>query len=200
MRAFLSFLIGLFTAAVFVAGIILIAQNDHVEAITFMGQRFTGYVGWDLAAAAGLGVIVAFLLLVPGRLASSWRSVGLTRQAHELETKLASLREEYARLQGEYSVLHVEHEELRTIAASQPLTVVVTQPEAAPAVDAPPIRRLIGLPKPAAAAPADEQAVAKPSAFQRARTRVRELGSRVRARFKKQQRDAPSASSTYSPY
>jgi hypothetical protein len=203
MRALISFFIGLLTAASLVAAIILIAQNDRIEQITFLGQRFDGYVGWDLVAAAGLGVILAFLLLIPGRLASSWRSVGLTRQARELDAKLSSLREEYARLQGEYSVLHVEHEELRTIAASQPLTVVVTQPdpEPAPVVEAPPVRRMIGLPKSAEPEPAVQQTTVKTTLLQRGRMRLRSLASHARARFKRQTPpDTTPASPTYSPF
>jgi len=203
MRALPSFLIGLLTATFFVAAIILVVQNDKVEQITFLGQQFGGYVGWDLAAAAGLGVILAFLLLIPGRLASSWRSVGLTRQARELDAKLSALREEYARLQGEYSVLHVEHEELRTIAASQPLTVVVTQPDPppTPVIEAPRVPRLIGLPKPTEPAPSGEQATANSTLLQRGRLRARALAANVRARFKKPApRDPAPASSTFSRF
>ena len=148
-------------------------------------------------------MILAFLLLIPGRLASSWRSVGLTRQARELDAKLSALREEYARLQGEYSVLHIEHEELRTIAASQPLTVVVTQPDPAPApvVEASRVPRLIGLPKPTEPAPSGEQTIAKSTLLQRGRMWARALAANVRARFKKQvPRDPAHAPSTFTRF
>src|SRR5258707_11762671 len=55
MRVLLAFLIGLVTAAFVAAAVILVVQNGQGERLTFLGLSFSGYVGWDLAAAAGLG-------------------------------------------------------------------------------------------------------------------------------------------------
>ena len=184
MRVLLAFLIGLVTAAFVAAAIILVVQNGQGERLTFLGLSFSGYVGWDLAAAAGLGFILAFLLLVPGRLASAWRSVGLGKQTRQLEERLATLRQEYARLEGEHGVLRDEHEQLRIVAASQPLTVTIAAPPALPPAatpvvvdEAPRPLRLIGVPQPAAEPaspmPAPVAAEAKPRFFERVRARFR---------------------------
>src|SRR5262245_52542941 len=121
MRGFIAFLIGLVTAAFMVAMVIIVTQNDQSEQLSFLGLTFQGYVGWDLAAAAGLGFILAFLLLIPGRLASAWRLGDLSRQARALEEKLAALRQEHAKLEGQHDVLREEHAELRTVALSVPI-------------------------------------------------------------------------------
>jgi uncharacterized membrane protein len=186
MRALLWFLVGLLSAVFVAAAIVLIVQNGQSEQITFLGLRFSGYVGWDIAAGAALGLILAFLLLVPGRLASAWRTAGLNRQAQQLEEKLAALREEYARLQGQHGVLRDEHEQLRIAAASQPLTVYVTpsEPILAPLVEEPRLPVLIGVPKPASPQPIDPPAAA-PAVFQRLRARLRASRARLLARFKK---------------
>ena len=121
MRGFIAFLIGLMTAAFIAATGVIVTQNNQGEQVTFLGLTFQGYVGWDLAAAAGLGFILAFLLLIPGRLASAWRLGGLSRQARALEQKLAALRQEHAKLEGQHDLLREEHAELRTAAMSVPL-------------------------------------------------------------------------------
>src|SRR5262245_30901346 len=132
MRGFIAFLIGLVTAAFMVAMVIIVTQNDQSEQLSFLGLTFQGYVGWDLAAAAGLGFILAFLLLIPGRLASAWRLGDLSRQARALEQKMAVLREEYAKLEGQHDVLREEHAELRTAAMSVPLGAIVSAAHEAP--------------------------------------------------------------------
>src|SRR5262249_24906423 len=68
--------------------------------------------GWIVAGAALLGFLLAFLLLIPGRLASAWRSWTAGRQAQALEERLLELRQAYARLQGSHRLLLDEHDRM----------------------------------------------------------------------------------------
>jgi uncharacterized integral membrane protein len=109
MRTPLSFLIGLLTVATAVALGILVMQNGQDAAFSFLGNTLQAPQGWAVAGAAVLGFVLAYLLLIPGRLASSWRTWWLGRQTHTLETKLLALQEEHTRLQGSHQRLLEEH-------------------------------------------------------------------------------------------
>jgi uncharacterized integral membrane protein len=109
MRTPLSFLIGLLTVATAVALGILATQNGQDASFSFLGNTLQAPQGWAVAGAAVLGFVLAYLLLIPGRLASSWRTRWLGRQTHTLETKLLALQEEHARLQGSHQRLLEEH-------------------------------------------------------------------------------------------
>ncbi len=109
MRPPLSFLIGLLTVATAIALGILAVQNGQNASFSFLGNTFQASQGWAVAGAAALGFLLAFLLLIPGRLASIWRTWWLGRQAQTLEAKLLTLHEEHARLQGSHQRLLEEH-------------------------------------------------------------------------------------------
>lgn len=119
MRTVISFLIGLVSAASVVALGILVAQNGQSEQLTFMGNAVQESAGWLVAGAAALGFVLAFLLLIPGRLASAWRRGSAARQAQALEGRLmrlrmglGELREQHAELQGRHQSLLEEHQQV----------------------------------------------------------------------------------------
>jgi uncharacterized integral membrane protein len=136
MRTPLSFLIGLFTVATAVALGILVVQNDQEVFFSFLGNTLQAPQGWAVAGAAALGFLLAYLLLIPGRLASIWRTWWLGRQTYTLETKLLTLQEEHARLQGSHHRLLEEHRHVvDQVLASAP-AAPTPSPEAAPAAPA----------------------------------------------------------------
>lgn len=110
MRTFLPFLFGLLTMAAVVALGIVVNQNGQSAQVAFLGESLQVAQGWSIAGAAALGFILAFLLLIPGRLASAMRTGNLSRQGRSLEERLQTLREEYAQLQGSYQRLLAEHQ------------------------------------------------------------------------------------------
>jgi hypothetical protein len=109
MRALISFLIGLLTMAAIVALGVLVVQNSQNAQLSVQGNAFQVAQGWLVAGAAAVGFLLSFLLLIPGRLASAFRSWGLSRQGQRLEQRLQSLRDEYAQLQGSHQRLLEEH-------------------------------------------------------------------------------------------
>ena len=110
MRTLLSSLIAILTAVSIVALSIFIAQNNQSDQFSFLGGTLQVDKGWTVASAALLGFLLAFLLLIPGRLASAWRGWTASRQAQALERRLVELREEYARLQGSHRLLLAEYD------------------------------------------------------------------------------------------
>jgi hypothetical protein len=109
MRTLMSFLIGLLTmAAVVVMGAVVV-QNGQNAQLSFHGTSFEVAQGWLVGGAAALGFVLAFLLLIPGRLASTFHSRGLGRKGQNLEQRMQGLRDEYAQLQGSHQRLLEEH-------------------------------------------------------------------------------------------
>jgi uncharacterized membrane protein YciS (DUF1049 family) len=109
MRTLISFLIGLLTMAAIVALGFVVAQNDQNVHVTLQGTSIEFAQGWMVAGAAALGFLLAYLLLIPGRLASALRSASLSRQGQRLEQRMQGLREEHAQLQGSHQRLLEEH-------------------------------------------------------------------------------------------
>ena len=110
MRTFISFLVGLLTAAVVVGLGVLVSQNGQDEQLSALGMSFQAEKGWIVAGAAALGFLLAVLVLIPGRLATSWQSWARRQQAQELANRLQALREQYAELQGRHRHLVAEHQ------------------------------------------------------------------------------------------
>jgi uncharacterized membrane protein len=110
MRTFVSLVIGIILAAVVVGLGVLVAQNGQGEQFTFLDTSLQGDKGWLAAGAVALGFVLAFLVLIPGRLASAWRGWWLGRQTQALEDRLRVLREQYAELQGSHRRLLEEHQ------------------------------------------------------------------------------------------
>ena len=110
MRLLLDFLIGIVTAAT-VAGLgILVVQNTQLEPLYVPGSAVYIPQGLAVAGTAVVGFLIAFLLLVPGRLASARRSRLLERQMQVHDAHLRALREDYAQLQGGHQRLVEEHQ------------------------------------------------------------------------------------------
>jgi len=112
MRTAISFLVGLITAAVVVGLGVLVAQNGQGEQFTLLGATFQGAMGWVTAGAAALGFLLAFLILIPGRLASAWQRWTLGRRGQELEEQLRVLQQQHAELQGSHWSLLEEHRQV----------------------------------------------------------------------------------------
>jgi hypothetical protein len=110
MRTLISFLIGIVVAAVVVGLGVLVAQNGQGEQFTVLGTSFQGDKGWLAVGAVALGFVLAFLVLIPGRLASAWRGWWLGRHGQVLEDRLRALREQHAELQGSHRRLLEEHQ------------------------------------------------------------------------------------------
>jgi hypothetical protein len=136
MRTLITFLIGLLTVATAVALGILATQNGQDAAFSFLDTTVYMPQGWAVAGSAALGFLLAYLLLIPGRLASVWRTRWLGRQTHALETKLRALQEEHARLQGSHHRLLEEHRHVVDQVLAPAPTAPTPSPEAAVATPA----------------------------------------------------------------
>jgi Lipopolysaccharide assembly protein A domain len=112
MRALLSFLIGIIVAAVVVSLGVLVAQNGQTVPLTILGMSVQTQTGWLVAGAAGLGFVLAVLLLIPGQMARAWRGWWLGRQLATLEQRFAALSEQQAMLQGAHQRLLAEHHQV----------------------------------------------------------------------------------------
>ena len=135
IRFFLSYvLVNIF---VLLVGTFL-AQNVHVEHLAFFGLNVQTNFVWIMVGAATFGFLVAFVLLVPGRVVVSLRVWELDREAGQLERQVALLEEQredlicrhevliqarehaldrYHRLMAEYNQLLARQEEIRVQAA-----------------------------------------------------------------------------------
>lgn len=118
MRAITSFLVGIIAALVALSLAVIVVQNSSSVDVIFLGRTYQAATGWLLLIFAGVGFVVAFLLLIPGRLASAWRSWGLSKQTHRLQDKLVDVQTQYALLEGELRLLRTERQQ-RIGAASE---------------------------------------------------------------------------------
>lgn len=219
MRTFLPFLFGLLTMAAVVALGIVVNQNGQSAQVAFLGNSLQVAQGWGIAGAAALGFILAFLLLIPGRLASAMRTGNLSRQGHSLEERLQTLREEYAQLQGSYQRLLAEHQTilsqvLSPVAGARQPVAGARQPVAPPAAAAfmtehateRPLRPTGPIRPPHSATrlaqkpqPADPVASARPadaSLMDRVRSRVASWKAQALAWFQRQRRRGDRRSSS----
>jgi hypothetical protein len=105
------FVVILITGAIVSLGFV-VARNPQNAQVDVLGNSLQTGMGVIVAIAAGIGFVVAFLLLIPGRLASAWRSWSLSRQGQDMEAKLQSLRKEHAHLQGRHQHLMEEHSQM----------------------------------------------------------------------------------------
>jgi uncharacterized integral membrane protein len=112
MRVLVAFVVGILAAGILATLGILVGQNSQTVSYTFMDAPMSAGLGALVGAAAILGFLLAFLLLVPGRLASAWRGLLLSRQTRQLEDRLAMLREQHAQLQGSHERLLEDHRQV----------------------------------------------------------------------------------------
>ncbi len=189
MRTLISFLIGLLTMAAIVALGFVVAQNDQNAQVTFQGTSFQFAQGWMVAGAAALGFLLAYLLLIPGRLASALRTGSLSRQGQRLEQRLQGLREEHAQLQGSHQRLLEEHHHV----LSQVLAPVGAEREpAAPSSLAMPAATAEALQR---TGPIRLQRQAQPPLMDRVRQRFAAWRARLRAWFQRRRDRAGDRSS-----
>lgn len=141
MRAFVTFVAGLATAAIVAAVGIVALQNQQGERLTFLGATVVGTAGLDVAAGAALGCVAALFLLLPGQVASALRAATLGRKLKALEGhgaklrgQLETLRLDHTRLQDDYRCLQDEAGRLRSAVAR------LAGPSAAAAIAAAPGR------------------------------------------------------------
>jgi uncharacterized integral membrane protein len=188
MSRFLSVLFGLLTIAAVAAMGVIVTQNDQNARLAFLGNTMQFAQGWTIAGAAALGFLLAFLLLIPGRLASGLRAVGLSRQGRLLEERLRGLREEHTQLQGRHQRLLDEHQRMLN---QMPAPVAAGERQAAAPL-AMPAASAAGLPRTGPILPKrrleDADAAAGPrqaSLMERARRRVVGWRASVGAWFKR---------------
>jgi uncharacterized integral membrane protein len=110
MRAITGFLVGIIAALVALSLGVIVIQNSVTTDVTFLGQSYQAPTGWLLLIFTVVGFVVAFLLLIPGRLGSAWRSWALSKQTHKLQDKLVDVQTQYALLEGEVRLLRTERQ------------------------------------------------------------------------------------------
>lgn len=84
-----------------VLGLILflfLALNHDAVQLDFFGLQVTASLVWVMLGAAALGLVVMFLLLVPGRIVSALGARTLHREVRHLDRELADREELYANL------------------------------------------------------------------------------------------------------
>jgi len=89
---------------------VFLAQNIRVEHIAFFGLVFSLNFVWILLGAAGFGFLLASLVLVPGRIATSIHSWGLNHEAEQLEQQVAMLQEQREHLLTRHEALMANEE------------------------------------------------------------------------------------------
>lgn len=111
MRAVTAFVVGIIAALVALSLGVIVVQNSVTIDVIFLGNTYQAPGGWLLLVFAGVGFVVAFLLLIPGRLFSAWRSWALSKQTHRLQDKLVDVQTQYALLEGELRLLRAERQQ-----------------------------------------------------------------------------------------
>jgi hypothetical protein len=87
-----------------------LAQNVHIESLTFFGLHVQTNFVWILLGAASFGFLVASLLIMPGRVVVSLRAWELDREAGDLEKRVTLLEEQREDLIVRHEVLVQERE------------------------------------------------------------------------------------------
>lgn len=109
MRALVSFLLGILSAALVAAFGVLAAQNGQGATLAFLGNSVVGSAGELVALAALVGFVLAALLAISGRVATAGQRRTLARQLADTQERLTVMREQYAELHGDYQRLYEEH-------------------------------------------------------------------------------------------
>lgn len=112
MRSIINFLGGIIAAIVVIIMAIFVIQNTTGQNWHFLSGNFTANMGWVAGGAFILGFALAFLVLLPGRVASSYRGWSLGRQHQRTTQELEGLRAERERLGVEHDRLGDEHQRL----------------------------------------------------------------------------------------
>lgn len=112
MRFLSSLLGGVIVAIAAVLLTLFALENPQTVSLNFLGTRFSGNVWWLILGAAAVGVLLALLLIVPGRMMTGHRANSLSRANAEHERNLAELRDTHAQLQAERDRIAGEHDSL----------------------------------------------------------------------------------------
>jgi uncharacterized integral membrane protein len=113
MRFLSSLFLGLVAAILVLALAVFALQNLDGVPVHFLGYTGSGNVWWLVLAAAVLGFAVAFLLMLPGRVAASWRIQGLSRQMQRQDEELASVRQQQTDVETERSQFQQQYQQLQ---------------------------------------------------------------------------------------
>lgn len=113
MRFLSSLFLGLVAAILVLALAVFALQNLDGVPVHFLGYTGSGNVWWLVLAAAVLGFVVAFLLMLPGRVAASWRIQGLSRQMQRQDEELASVRQQQTDVETERGQFQQQYQQLQ---------------------------------------------------------------------------------------
>jgi uncharacterized integral membrane protein len=183
MRAITGFLVGIIAALVALSLGVIVIQNSVTTDVTFLGQSYQAPTGWLLLIFTVVGFVVAFLLLIPGRLGSAWRSWALSKQTHKLQDKLVDVQTQYALLEGEVRLLRTERQ--RRLSGGPVLDMRADSREGAmPAPSHAPVAVATAerpLPRPALPSPSPRRA----AVGERVRLRLAMMRGRLKARVER---------------
>ena len=192
MRAVTGFLVGIIAALVALSLGVIVVQNSVSVDVIFLGNTYQAPTGWLLLIFSAVGFVVAFLLLIPGRLVSAWRSWALSKQTHRLQDKLVDVQTQYALLEGELRLLRAERQQRTGVALGSNASPAASAGEGDLArMGAPDRSSAAGVPAPRPVAvavaerpvtPGAAPAKRKASAGERLRLRVAMMRGRLKAR------------------
>jgi Zn-dependent protease/CBS domain-containing protein/uncharacterized integral membrane protein len=138
-------LIGRLLVAIVVLGALLLVfdllvmENTHSIQLNLPGIEVQAGLGVLVAGAVALGIVLAFLYLLPGRLRASWRGQRLSRYVQRLEGELRTIREQHDPLHADV------HEQapstyqppLATLPRTGPIVPPPTAPDSQRRIDRP---------------------------------------------------------------
>ena len=207
MRAVIGFLVGIIAALVALSLGVIVVQNSASVFVTFLGRMYQAPTGWLLMIFSCIGFVVAFLLLIPGRLAGAWRSWALSKQTHRLQDKLVDVQTQYALLEGEVRLLRAERQQMTGLgvapsarpaapggASPTPRVGGPAETSAAAASPSPRSAAVAIAERPAPQAASMSPAPGKVKAFERLRMRVAIMRGRLKARFERLRKRSPRKS------
>lgn len=184
MRAVTGFLVGIIAALVALSLGVIVVQNSVSVDVIFLGNTYQAPTGWLLLIFSAVGFVVAFLLLIPGRLFSAWRSWALSKQTHRLQDKLVDVQTQYALLEGELRLLRTERQQRTGMAlGSGAPSATGSGDSALPRMVGPDKSSVAGSPVPAAVAVAVAERPAAPVIAPAATKRKASAGERLRIRI-----------------
>lgn len=187
MRAITGFLVGIIAALVALSLGVIVIQNSVTTDVIFLGQSYQAPTGWLLLVFTGVGFVVAFLLLIPGRLGSAWRSWALSKQTHKLQDKLVDVQTQYALLEGEIRLLRTERQrrlggepvvDTRAVPGEGAMPALSQAPAIVATAERP-------LPRPALPSPSPTPSPRRAAVGERVRMRLAMMRSRLKARVER---------------
>jgi uncharacterized integral membrane protein len=96
-----------------VALAIFALQNTGTVPLQFLGYGATGNVWWIVLGAAVLGFVVAVLLMLPGRVAASWRIQGLSRQMQRQDQEIDAAHQQQMDMDAERTQFQQQYQQMQ---------------------------------------------------------------------------------------